>query len=170
MGVQLKDGRIISLYDTDNHFYLRYDDVIDLNRGVIVRPLKNFNGFSDDITDEELKKGYTTLNRLNEKKMIKNVDCLNNVDYDLNVYPHSKNVRQRIKPEKIQAYFKKHGYDVSLYAINHQIENWMHGFKSGYRDEEKGCHLFTPCGCNPFSIRCSTLNDLASDWQITYEC
>lgn len=169
-GVQLKDGRIISLYDKDNHFYLRYDDVIDLKRGVIVRPLKHYNASSDDMTEKELDKGYTTLNRLFAENAIKKVDCLNNVDYDRNIYPYSKNVKSRLDPVKIQAYFKKHGYNITIYAINHQIDNWMQGLKSGYRDEENGYHLFTPCGCNPFSISCSTLNDLASDWQTTYAC
>ena len=36
------------------------------------------------------------------------------------------------------------------------------------RDDGNGYHLFSPCGCNPLSVRLSTLHDLCSDWQVTY--
>lgn len=68
---------------------------------------------------------------------------------------------------KIQQQFKENGYDVTLAAIKHQFEMWSCDCKSGYRDDERGYHLFTPCGHNPFSIRLTTLHKLC-DWQITY--
>ena len=44
----------------------------------------------------------------------------------------------------------------------------MGDLKSGYRDEKNGYHLFTPCGCNPLSLRATSL-EKELDWQTTYE-
>lgn len=59
------------------------------------------------------------------------------------------------------------GFNVTSDAIRHQLDSWINDYKSGYRDEENGYHLFTPCGHNPFSIRITQLHPLCS-WQVTY--
>lgn len=154
-GVMLNDGRIISLYDEDNKFYLRFDYQIELNEGVFYP------------TDEDID-GCVSLNDLLGEDKAVEVHCYDSVDYDEDVYPYDKDFTGQDIAD-IKAYFNAHGYNVTEEAILHQINAWRCDMKSGYRDEENGYHLFTPCGCNPLSIRLSTLNHLCKDWQHTYE-
>lgn len=65
--------------------------------------------------------------------------------------------------------FKEHGFNVTEEAIMHNFEAWRADFKSGYRDEENGCHLFSACGCNDFKLWASELEPDAK-WQTTYFC
>lgn len=76
--------------------------------------------------------------------------------------------RPRIKA--IKEYFKAHGFNVSTEAIMHNFNAWKCDGKSGYRDENNGCHVFSPCGCNPFSIYVTELHPDCADWQTTYIC
>lgn len=69
--------------------------------------------------------------------------------------------------EKIIAEFKEHGFNVTFEALKHNYSAWLGNLKSGYRDEENGYHLFTPCGANPLSFRATSL-DNRLDWQTTY--
>ena len=63
--------------------------------------------------------------------------------------------------------FKEHDFNVTREALLHNYEAWLMDYKSGYRDEANGYHLFTACGCNTLYFRASSLeNDL--DWQDTY--
>lgn len=73
----------------------------------------------------------------------------------------------RISIPKAIAFFKKHGFNVTEEAIKHNLAAYRVDMKSGYRDEENGYHLFTPCGCNPLSLRLTSLNKNC-DWQKTY--
>lgn len=72
--------------------------------------------------------------------------------------------------DKVIAEFQDNGFNVTREAIEHNYNAWRFDMKSGYRDEENGYHLFTPCGCNPLSFRCSSLEEGCEDWQITYVC
>lgn len=73
--------------------------------------------------------------------------------------------------ERVINEFKEHGFNVTEEAIQHNYNAWLYDLKSGYRDEENGYHLFTPCGCNPLSFRATNLDDeFCKDWQTTYEC
>ena len=159
-GVQLSDGTIISLYDENGNFYLRFDNVIDLEKGI----------FYDDkccrFDDPDYDK---TLNGIIEKGGCKEVQCYDICEYNEDVYP-DKFAYTYDKISKIVKYFKERGYNVTPKAVDHNIHAWFNDYKSGYRDEENGYHLFTPCGCNPLSLRLSTLHEKCDDWQITYEC
>ena len=84
-------------------------------------------------------------------------------DLDFNGYPN------RIPLKRALEFFKSKGFNVTEKAIRHNYEAWKYDMKSGYRDEENGYHLFTPCGCNPLSFRLTTLHK-PCDWQTTYEC
>lgn len=79
-------------------------------------------------------------------------------------YPLTINVQSIINK------FKKQGFNVTEKAILHNFYAWRCDFKSGYRDEENGYHLFSPCGCNPLSFRVSSLHKACKDWQTTYIC
>lgn len=94
------------------------------------------------------------------------------IDFDKDICPndiHSPEQEDAIINE-IFNFFQEKGVNVSMDAIIHNFYAWMSGFKSGYRDKENGYHLFSPCGCNPLSMRYTTLNKLYEDWQTTYSC
>lgn len=59
------------------------------------------------------------------------------------------------------------GLNITTDAVLWQLENWMWDYKSGYRDEENGYHLFSACSCNPFNIQVTTLSPEAN-CQSTY--
>lgn len=67
----------------------------------------------------------------------------------------------------IIADFKEHGFNVSRKALIHNYDAWRNDLKSGFRDDDGGYHLFSPCGCNPLQFRASSLNDYLG-WQDTY--
>jgi len=151
-GYQLPDGRIIDLLNENGKFYLSYDRSFSLQTGEVfpygVHP-----------------KGSVTLNDLN-KQGGQTVHCYDEVDLNFGT-------RFRIDEKKLNNIierFAKKGFQVSKDAVLHQYNAWCHGFKSGYRDEENGYHLFTPCGGNPFSLRLTNLHEKCADWQTTYTC
>ena len=159
-GIQLKDGRIVSLYDEDNIFYLRYDHVLDLENGTL----------DDEVTAHEGEQGYEkTLNGLIAAGLAerKEVHCYDEVEYSEDVYPDTIKLT-KAKINAIVKFFKEKGYNVQSSAVEHNIFAWFSDEKSGYRDEKNGYHLFSPCGCNSLSIRLSTLHPLCEDWQTTY--
>lgn len=80
------------------------------------------------------------------------------------MYPPTPN---EITAEEVAAEFKAHGFNVTTEALYHNAYWWSDDYKSGYRDEENGYHLFTPCGCNPLSFTASELVE-GADWQKTY--
>ena len=160
-GVLLYDGRVVSLYGEDNHFCTRFDDVLDLQNGI------NYGKY--ELTNEDKALGLTTLNDIIKDGKGKEVSCYDCLDYDTNKYPCDiKNCEEAI--EKAYQFFKKNGVVVTREAIEHNFYNWRMDYKTGYRDEANGYHLFSPCGCNPFSLRRTTLHPLCEDWQTTYEC
>ena len=157
-GYQLNDGRII---DRTN---LRYDTPFNLETGEIYEgddlQRTGKNGLPDDAPA-----GFTTLNNLNAQKLGHNVYCYEEYRIDLGENP--KMGDKQIA--KIIAEFEEAGFKVTKKAILHNFYAWSQDHKSGYLDKANGYHLFTPCGCNPFSLTATTLHELCSDWQTTYE-
>ena len=145
-GCQLNDGRIIVTNNPD--YFLRWDTPIELD-GVV-----------------------TTLNDLVEqgKASRKLVTCYDEHEID----PFGRNYnRTKLSEKKIKSILKEfaeHGFNVTRKALMHNYEAWLYDEKSGYRDEENGYHLFSPCGCNPLSFRASSLDERCADWQTTYTC
>jgi hypothetical protein len=62
--------------------------------------------------------------------------------------------------------FKAHGFNVTEEAIMHNFDAWKNDLKSGYRDDENGYFLFTPCGMNALRFNATEL--VGEDWQGTY--
>ncbi len=157
-GYQLNDGRII---DRTN---LRYDTPFNLETGEIYTgndlQRSGKNGLPDDVPE-----GFTTLNNLNAQKLGHEVYCYD--EYNINLGNNPAMGDKDI--DAIIAEFKEAGFKVTKAAILHNYYAWTADRKSGYRDEKNGYHLFTPCGCNPFSLRATTLHELCKDWQTTYE-
>lgn len=162
--VTLNDGRIIALFNENNEFYLRFDTLIDLEKGIF---------YQDRLINsiEEIPHGLTCLNKLiYVDKVAEETYCHECIDYDDDVYPLDVYDHKKKYVNKIHKFFKEQGYDVDKEDIKHNIDAWCKDYKSGYRNSDKGYHLFSPCGCNPLSIRLTTLHQLCDDWQITYEC
>lgn len=63
--------------------------------------------------------------------------------------------------------FKTKGYNVTEEALLHNFSAWKSDYKSGYRDEENGYFLFSPCGCNPLRFHAEKLKENAA-YQRTY--
>ena len=158
-GVQLNDGRIISVVDKDGKFLIRFDTPFNLETGEIGEE-PPYEPFGSNILPE----GFTDLNTLIREGKGKEVFCYDQFDVDLGWI--RKMSDRRVK--SIRETFRKNGFNVSEEAILHNFDAWLGDMKSGYRDEENGYHLFTPCGCNPLSFRATTLNPMCKDWQTTY--
>jgi len=159
-GVLLTDGRIISLYNEDNQFYLRWDFPIDLETMT----------YEPRLADEN--NGEISLNSLDRIVIAGVVKCYDECNYYHGTYPEDFTCpeQERLEINRIEAFFKDNGYNVSREAIEHNFNAWLGDMKSGYRDDINGYHLFSPCGCNPLSMCLSTLNTLCDDWQQTYTC
>ena len=168
-GFQLNDGRIIAINEVVNGettLALRFDTPFNLETGEILPTIcnprnKGKNGLPDDAPD-----GFTTLNNLDAQKLGHEVHCYDEYRIDLGEKPKMSNKQIA----KIIAEFDGAGFKVTKDAILHNYSAWLGCMKSGYRDEENGYHLFSPCGGNPFSLSATTLHELCSDWQITYYC
>lgn len=87
-------------------------------------------------------------------------------EYEINLGKSPRILSNKLA-RKICEEFKEHGFAVTEEAVRHNFDAWLADFKSGYRDEKNGYHLFTPCGCNPLSFRASSLDERL-DWQKTY--
>ena len=85
-------------------------------------------------------------------------------------FSNSKHMLTDSDINKMIQEFKEHGLNVTREAIEHNYQAWKYDNKSGYRDENNGYHLFTPCGCNPMSFTASSLHKKCEGWQTTYIC
>lgn len=162
-GFQLNDGRIIELMNKEGKLLFKYDTPINLTTGEI-GPQPEWT--PTPAKAEDLPAGFTSLNILTNTKQGVTVYCYDQYDIDLG-FPKTMTIRRALKLAKE---FRSHGFNVSSVAIMHNFEAWKNGWKSGYRDESRGTHLFTPCGGNPFSLRATTLEECCKDWQTTYFC
>ena len=159
-GWQLTDGRIIDIDSLD----WNYGKPFNLETGEIDNtfyPPKKYKG-KDGLPDYA-PDGYTTLNNLKAQGNGHEVHCYDECDMVLGERPDLGRM------DDIIAIFKEQGFNVTKEAILHNFNAWCADLKSGYRDEENGYHLFTPCGHNPFILRATTLHPLCDDWQTTYK-
>lgn len=99
------------------------------------------------------------------KENAKDVSCYDSYDINLG---NRFDLDEKI--EDVMREFSEHGFNVTKAAIMHNYVAWLADMKSGYRDVENGYHLFSPCGCNPFSLTATTLQPSCEDWQKTYYC
>ncbi len=78
-------------------------------------------------------------------------------EHDVNLgYIHGMSV---VRLKNIIEEFREHGFAVTEEAILHNYKAWKRDLKSGFRDKENGYHLFSPCGCNPLSLRATSLEE-----------
>lgn len=113
---------------------------------------------------------YPTLNDLNHPyDSVKLCYPYNECDIDFDYYPEDID-EYGFDIDFVLDTFSDNGFNVTEEAVMHNFNAWYNDFKSGYRDDENGYHLFTPCGCNHLSFRCTSLHETAKDWQTTYKC
>lgn len=151
--------------DTDWGIVMPDGKIIDLGQSMAVRGFDYQTKFNPS-TYEFPYDGEDAICLNDIYGQITEVHCYKEFDVD---YGYNFRLTEA-RLNEIIGKFKTEGFDVTEDAIRHQYDAWRGDYKSGYRDEERGYHLFTPCGCNPFSIRATTLHEKCKDWQITYEC
>ena len=160
-GYQLPDGRIIVI-DNGGKMMMNFATPFNLETGEVGET----PAYTPSVKDlPAIPQGFTTLNNLIKNGIGKEVFPYNEYDIDLGRVHLEKH-----QIEKICKEFRENGFEVTEEAILHNYAAWCGDLKSGYRDEKNGYHLFSPCGCNPFSLRATTLEPICSDWQTTYMC
>ena len=159
----LNDGRLIEVLGFDE-FPIRYDTPFSLETGEIIERSKEWPHYGKDLPDY-VPEGYTTLNNLKAQGLGKTVYCYD--EYEIMVGRPKRMTEKML--ESILVEFKEHGFNVTKEAVLHNYSCWADDFKSGYRDDANGYHLFSPCGCNDLRFAASTL-DSRLDWQTTYMC
>ena len=149
---KLTDGRMIEIVGLDGKFAIKYDTPFNLATGEIF-----------DEKDVKPIDFAITLNHLKQNGLGDTIYCYDKYDVDLgDVTTLTDKMVDKICKE-----FADNGFKVTPQAIWHNYDSWVGDLKSGYRDEQNGYHLFTPCGCNPLSFRATNLMDCL-DWQTTY--
>ena len=156
-GYEVEKGRIIVICDKEGKFLLSWDAKFNLKTGTVFE--------SDDVLDKYDERYAITLNLLAANGIGREVHCYD--EYDINL-GWIKTLPQK-KITEIRKEFAENGFNVTEDAIMHNFNCWKGDYKSGYRDDANGYHLFTPCGHNPFSLSATTLVK-GLDWQDTYAC
>lgn len=160
---RLNDGRLIEVMGFEK-FAIRYDTPFSLETGEVIERNPEWPRFGDGLPDY-VPEGYTTLNNLKAQGLGETVYCYD--EYEIMAGWPKRMSKKRVKA--ICDEFKEHGFNVTPVAVMHNYEAWCRDYKSGYRDEENGYHLFSPCGCNELRFSATTLDD-RMDWQNTYTC
>lgn len=155
-GVLLDDGRIIPIIK-NRKIVVTWETPINLETGMMIPYVSQ--------CDAQIK-GYTCLNELKENGKIKRETCAYK-EYEIRMGYIRSMSDKRI--EAIIKEFKREGFNVTRQAILYCYVAYRSGFKSGYRDEENGYHLFCPNRLNPFRLSATSLLE-DTDWQTTYTC
>lgn len=150
---QLPNGKLVDVYSC------RYDCKVDLFN-------ETFIPFSD-VYEYEMS-NLPTFNDLVKEGVVKEVSCLER-DYTIYLPNCFDNFNINDVCDSVIKKFKENGFNVTKEAIIHNYSAWICDKKSGYRDEENGYHLFSPCGCNPLSFSATSLHEKCNYWQETYE-
>lgn len=151
----LSHGRYFIKASTGEAMYLPmwYGHRLDLDRMLI----------TEDRDEIARRTEFPDLNELVKKGFVLEAAIYREHDIDLGFI---RGMAER-RIERVLKEFREHGFNVTEKALMHNYRAWRNDLKSGFRDEENGYHLFTPCGCNPLSFRASSLED-GLDWQKTY--
>lgn len=153
---ELPNGKMVNVYAC------KYNCKVDLKNESFI--------LSSDEEEYELS-NLPKMEELVKQGIVKVVSCIER-KYDMNNIYEDRYRVSNLSEKKLQSIinkFKKNGFNVTREAILHNFSCWLADMKSGYRDEENGYHLFSPCGCNPLSLRATTLHPKCVDWQTTYE-
>lgn len=151
---QLPNGKLVDVYSC------RYDCKVDLFNETFIP--------CSDVYEYEMS-NLPTFNDLVKEGVVKEVSCIEK-SYDIDLpYNRFDNFDIGEVCDSVIKQFKENGFNVTRKAIIHNYSAWLGDMKSGYRDEDNGYHLFSPCGCNPLSFRATSLHKNCYDWQTSYE-
>ena len=151
---QLPNGKLVDVYSC------RYDCKVDLINETFIP--------HSEVSEYKMS-NLPTFNDLVKEGIVKEVSCIEKT-YDIDLpYNRFDDININKVCNSVIKQFKKNGFNVTREAIIHNYSAWLGDMKSGYRDENNGYHLFSPCGCNPLSFRATSLHEKCADWQITYE-
>lgn len=139
--------------------YIKWNFLVNIDTMEYIQTDELPSGFSAD--------EWKSLNDWNDLGKVEIINYLNETTY--NCKKDGINY-ERFPYKKIMDWFKKKGYNVTKEALEHNYKWSIQGYKCGFRDEENGYFLFTPCAdLNPLSFSASKLFD-GCDWQEeTYE-
>lgn len=161
--VIIPDGRMVSLYDENNKFSLKFDTKFNLETGEIVT---QDTPYSDNIVSLNYLAGWREDQKHSNYNKLEEVHCYDEYEICLGEI----NKLSKYKIGEVVSEFKEHGFDVDKDDVWNLFKSYINGFKTGIRNDERGYHLFCPTFFNPFSIQLSTLHPLCTDWQRTYQC
>lgn len=145
--------KIILTSDIKEGYSLSYDTLFDLQEEKILNPM--------NIEDYKV----ATRNGITISTLLHN--GLGEVMFG--VYSISPKNTDKPDFKAIIDEFAKAKFKVSEEGLIHNYKAWCADMKSGYRDEENGVFIFTPCGCNPLDFSVEYLID-DCDYQTTYTC
>lgn len=143
---------------------ISYDTPINLKDGTYLE----YGEWDRYAKTPKLPKGFVTINELKAKKKLLERSFTNEFQLVVRNYKNLFLKNGKLSYARIRRIFKRHGFDVTDKALEHNYGCWRDDLKSGFRDEENGYHLFTPCGCNPLSFTATKLNGKCDYWQKTY--
>ena len=161
-GVKLKNGKVIAICrESGKGIEISFETPLILKEDGYIS-VTNVLNYENPI------EGVTTLNELVvHTRQAVEVHCYKKFDVD---FPNRFKPLNEKQMDSVLEKFHKNGFNVTREALYHNMNAWVCGYKSGYRDNANGYHLFTPCGGNPLSFRASSLHESCDDWQKTYSC
>ena len=164
-------GKKLPIFGPDRRIVIRFDAKLNLKDKVVVErtdpEYDNCDGveinelvrqgiveeWHPSVKERGLYKEAYLFDALSKEKFVIIDECGKSPNYDA-----------------IIRYFAERGFNVSRKALEYCFDAWRGDFKSAYRDEANGVHVFVPCGCNPFNITISELHESCKNWQKTYYC
>ena len=143
-----------------NYDFISYYSKVNLENGTYM----NISEFDKSTGNMENCK---TIRQLIDDGTLKKVQYVDEYEIFPKGFECDSQHPENLPYDEIIAELKENGYNVTRQALEHNYNAWLADYKSGYRDEENGYFIFTPCGCNNLYFNVTKLDD-HFDWQYTY--
>lgn len=143
-----------------NYDFISYDSKVNLENGTYMN-ISDCSKSTDEMED------CKTINQLIADGTLKKVQYVDEYEIFPKGFESDSQHPENLPYDEIIAELKENGYNVTRQALEHNYNAWLADCKSGYRDEENGYFIFTPCGCNNLYFNVTKLDD-HFDWQYTY--
>ena len=143
-----------------NYDFITYDSKVNLENGTYMN-ISDYSKSTDEMED------CKTINQLIADGTLKKVQYVDEYEIFPKGFESDSQHPENLPYDEIIAELTENGYNVTRQALEHNYNAWLADCKSGYRDEENGYFIFTPCGCNNLYFNVTKLDD-HFDWQYTY--
>ena len=143
-----------------NHNFISYSSKVNLENGTYMN-ISDYSKSTDEMED------CKTIRQLIDDGTLKKVQYVDEYEIFPKGFESDSQHPENLPYDEIIAELKENGYNVTRQALEHNYNAWLADYKSGYRDEENGYFIFTPCGCNNLYFNVTKLDD-HFDWQYTY--